>query len=864
MHDRLRNNLLIWWAGMVSRHPKAILVMCAIVAVASVGLSTASLRFQSDRNDLLSPSLPWNKYYIDYTDGFQVDDTIIVALEVPQAEGGREKAEEFVDTLVKNLEAREAIKSVWWGFEWNEANSDPILLRIAPNDPPDNEFESYLNRIRRYAPLLKARNFTQFIAAANKLGGNSSPFDPDAVSIGGERIREYLATQKIENGKVTGELLFVEIEGESVEGAIDPMAPTVEASRQALDEVRTQFPGINAGLTGLSVLESDESTVATFDSTLCSIAAATLITLLLIYAFGTWRAPFLAVIALGAGVALSFGYLTLAIGHLQLLSIVFTVILLGLGIDFGIHIVSHYELVRHKFPAGAEGFEQTLRDTLKTTGPGIITGAVTTAVAFSTTLFTDFTGIAETGHIAGVGVLICMMCMIAVLPALMRLFHFDLHQVRPFAKHKINLHALGVSDPPMRRPVITLILTVTLFAVALLGMLGTRFDNNLMNLYPRHLESLQWNDKIAEYSGLDIWYGVSVMPNPEFAENPAEAHRKLRERINAFRAKPTVRSVGGVARLYPADEAERKRKLEALKKELGPAALTPVKDPADLGPPKTGSSLILGPLENALGFKTVFKRIQPKLNDARRTLEAAFDTQREINPSDLPPQGQREMASPDGKLVQIKIYPKYDIWDLDNLEVFHNDLVDVDPEVTGSPRQIYESGKLMYSSYRIAGGFALVLVLIIVLFDFRNLVDALLCMLPVVLGFVAMFGIMYVVGEPINPANIIVLPLMFGIGVDAGVHIVHRYQQHPRHRPYGLTHGTGKGITLTSLTTMIGFATMMFARHRGIKSLGFVLAVGITMTLIGCLIVMPAVLRLRNRARAYRRYKAIKAASTSA
>jgi hypothetical protein len=106
---------------------------------------------------------------------------------------------------------------------------------------------------------------------------------------------------------------------------------------------------------------------------------------------------------------------------------------------------------------------------------------------------------------------------------------------------------------------------------------------------------------------------------------------------------------------------------------------------------------------------------------------------------------------------------------------------------------------------------------------------------------------MYLLDMHINPANIIVLPLMFGIGVDSGVHMLHRYRQDPVSRPLGLTSGTGKGITLTSLTTMIGFGAMMLASHRGIRSLGFVLAVGIGLTMIACLTVMPSCLELRRR-----------------
>ncbi|MFW6032135.1 MAG: MMPL family transporter, partial [Phycisphaeraceae bacterium] len=138
-------------------------------------------------------------------------------------------------------------------------------------------------------------------------------------------------------------------------------------------------------------------------------------------------------------------------------------------------------------------------------------------------------------------------------------------------------------------------------------------------------------------------------------------------------------------------------------------------------------------------------------------------------------------------------------------------------------------------------------VLVLVWIDFRSLSDALLSLVPVTSGFLVTFGVMAILDIQINPANIIVLPLIFGIGVDAGVHMLHRYRQNPSLRPVGLAAGTGKGVTLTSLTAIIGFGSLLVASHRGIASLGFVLSVGILLTLMACWILMPAALELRSR-----------------
>ena len=142
--------------------------------------------------------------------------------------------------------------------------------------------------------------------------------------------------------------------------------------------------------------------------------------------------------------------------------------------------------------------------------------------------------------------------------------------------------------------------------------------------------------------------------------------------------------------------------------------------------------------------------------------------------------------------------------------------------------------------------YAVTAILLLLLLDFRSLADAACAMLPVTIGFVGAFGLMGVAGVPLNFANIIVMPLIFGIGVDAGVHVVHRWRTEPYGRPAGLSGGTGRGITLTMASTMIGFGCMFLAQHRGIRSLGFVMVAGLAVSLLACWTVLPATLRLRT------------------
>jgi hypothetical protein len=243
-------------------------------------------------------------------------------------------------------------------------------------------------------------------------------------------------------------------------------------------------------------------------------------------------------------------------------------------------------------------------------------------------------------------------------------------------------------------------------------------------------------------------------------------------------------------------------------------------------------------------------RLHATLRAWQARLRATFDralATRPLVPADLPALVRADAVSEDGELL-LEVYPLADVWEPEHQRVFVAETRRVDPEVTGLPVQIYESSVLMRDSYGRAGLYALVAVFLAVLFDFRRLTDALLALVPVGMGFLFTFAVMDLAGVSVNPANVIILPLLFGMGVDAGVHMLHRYRQHPEEHPPGLAAGTGKGIVLTSLTTMIGFSSMLLAHHRGIRSLGFVVSVGMAATLVACLTLMPALLELRGRA----------------
>jgi predicted RND superfamily exporter protein len=261
---------------------------------------------------------------------------------------------------------------------------------------------------------------------------------------------------------------------------------------------------------------------------------------------------------------------------------------------------------------------------------------------------------------------------------------------------------------------------------------------------------------------------------------------------------------------------------------------------------------------------------------------------------DLPAPLASRFVSSDGRWL-LQVYPKEPIWDIDPLRAFVNDVRTVDPEVTGTPLQNYEASQQIMQSYQHAAVYALVVVTVVLLINFlgpdgalkttlpaiiitgcvafaqysrggafnwwiligsfislmlsislvlnfRGVMFTMLALVPPVLGGLLSYGVLAALGISFNPANLILLPLILGIGVDDGVHVLHDFHSQPG--SYRLSPSTMNAIVLTSLTSMIGFGSMMIAAHRGLYSVGLVLVIGVGSCLFVSLVPLPAILTL--------------------
>jgi hypothetical protein len=218
-----------------------------------------------------------------------------------------------------------------------------------------------------------------------------------------------------------------------------------------------------------------------------------------------------------------------------------------------------------------------------------------------------------------------------------------------------------------------------------------------------------------------------------------------------------------------------------------------------------------------------------------------------ISVAELPPALRERYLSPNGKWL-LRVFarerPGECLWDLEPLEHFCRQIQTVDPKATGKPFGTVEGLKGMKNGFQWAGVYAFLAIVVVLLADFRSLRTTLLALAPLAMGLVLTLGILGLFGLPLNPANMIAFPLILGVGVDNGVHVIHDYLLRRAEGRSTISYAIGRGVLVKALTTMLGFGTLMISSQRGLIGLGFILTVGVGCCLLTALVFLPAVLRL--------------------
>jgi hopanoid biosynthesis associated RND transporter like protein HpnN len=654
----------------------------------------------------------------------------------------------------------------------------------------------------------------------------------------------------------------------------------VARMRQLLEETRVEVPGVNAGLTGESVLELDELEQSQKDTATASVVALFLSALIFIYGYHETGRPLKATACLVVGIGYTMGFATLVIGHLNILTITFVPILIGLAIDFGVHLVTRYEEELRQGKTEAEAITKAL----VFTGQGIFTGALTTAGAFLAMGFTDFRGIQEMGIICGGGLLVCLIPMLTMLPALLLRGRQNVLDQTPLPESNRRER---IENFWLQRPIWVIAITIGLSGLGATQLPKINFDYNLLHLQSAGLPAVQYQDKLlnaatsptsstdTNATGRSVLFAAVITDSVEHAV-------ALEQRLLALKSVAKVDSVAPFLAENP------KRKLQLIgeiKQEVAPLRFRdpdpkPVQladlsrslfslggfaslaaDEVETTNPEIAKQLRslhrateLFRLEMWRGKPGDQEIVATKLGNYQRALfedlQATFeaikqqDNREGLRVRDLPPSLRERFVGATGKFL-LQVYPKENVWQRGPQEEFVRELRTIDPDVTGTPVQLLEYISLLKLSYEQAAYYSLAAIALLVFVHFRRVGSVLLALVPVFIGALWLGGVMGWFAIPLNPANIMLLPLVLGIGVTNGVHILNRFAE--ERNPSILAKSTGKAVLVSGLTTIAGFGSLLLAKHQGIKSLGLVMAIGVATCMVAGLTFLPALLNVLMR-----------------
>jgi len=671
---------------------------------------------------------------------------------------------------------------------------------------------------------------------------------------------------------VDGQYHVVSVFPEFMGNEVSDFAPLITKISDIRDEALAAGPGgVSAALTGLPALAVDEQRLVSRGLIQSSLWSGVAILVLCLVMLRSLRQTVLSLVPLLGGLALTLGFVYWYYGYLNLITSSFVSTLLGLGIDFGVHMMHRFNEQRR---AGSD-VSAAIREALMHTGPAILVGALVTVLAFLTTLGSDFTAYAELGVITAVGLAFVVLATLFVLPSLL------------MVAGKTGLAAVKKEPPGVRRLVGFVSRTRGLLVVlAVLAAIGGGWGLSRIAFNGRYFDFLPRNSEGVR--ALEALEGDPLM-SPVYANVAADDVESARQKTEALRALPEVAGVQTATDLLPPLDPTRLGQLRAIEK-LGPlpdfAKLAArATTPEELLPKVKAIVDALDEVRFALqqggqpteavdqaqaAFRALRDRLEKAGPDERKRLAGAepqladllgraWTTAKNVaargsySPADLPQLFRTRFVARDGNGLALFVVPGVSPWESESAARFREAVTTVAPDASGLAINIELHSSMIVAGFRRAALWAALLILVVVTLDLRSLRDGALALVPTVLGWLWMLGLMAAVGQTFDVANIVSLPLVIGIGTAFGVHLMHRCQESEQHNTHArlddLVRGTGSAVVLSALTTIASFASLTLSDYGGMKSFGLVMVLGISSCLVASLLVLPALLLMLGRVR---------------
>jgi uncharacterized protein len=838
-------------------------LLVALGLAVAAGFYTAHhFTINTDINTLISSKLDWRQRDQQFDKVFDRDSTILAVVEAPTPELTGAAAAALEQKLRGDTKNFQSLQPLGSG-EFFDKNG-LLFLPAAELGQITGQFESAAPLIEIMAGDPSIRGLTGALETGLagvkrgevKLDSTARPFNmiaqtvEDILNKGSATFswRELTSDKPLED---SDKRAFIEFKPMLDFNALEPGKDATDAIRQAAAEL--DFPAkyqARVRLTGPVPIANEEYATVQDGAIRNGIGTVIVVLIILWMALHSAKIIFAVFVNLFIGLSITTALGLMMVGSLNLLSIAFAVLFVGLGVDFGIQFSVRYRSERFK----NDDLKLALAEAARRVAVPLSLAAMATAAGFLCFLPTDYKGISELGEIAGAGMLVAFTTSITVLPAMLSLLN------PPGEKEPVGYAFLAPVDHFLEKHRIAIIVGTLAVVIAGLPLLYfMKFDFNPMNLRDPKAESIATFLDLRKDPNTGA-NAIDVMTNSE-----ADA-KKIEEKLAKL---PEVLRVMSLDSFVPEDQASKLKLIEKAAKILGPA-LSP--DSIDAPPSDQENVDSLKSSVDALrrtagdgkgdtkGPGAVASR---RLADALAKLAASDETTRSkaqaifvdplkivldqlkkslgaqpVSLNTLPQDLVGSWKAKDG-LMRVEALPRGDPNDNDNLRKFANAVLTAEPTAIGGPVSILKSGDTVVNAFIHAGVYALVVIGLLLWITLRRISDVLMTLVPLLVAGAVTLEICVLIKLPLNFANIVALPLLLGIGVAFKIYYVTAWRSG---RTNLLQTSLTRAIFFSAMTTATAFGSLWLSSHPGTSSMGKLLALSLLTTLAAVLLFQPALM----------------------
>ena len=849
-------SLIVGIVDLCTQHPWWLIGPAAVLAAGSGVYAGTHFAIRTDTKMLISADLPWRQREERFLESFP-QRQILVVIDAPTPELVEQAAAKLAHALATRSELIHSVRQIQGGNFF--ARNGLLYL-------PTDEVARVTDGLTRANVLLKtlaadpslrgilhalSLGITGVQRGALKLDDMTRPMTMAAdtaedVVAGRPASFSWRALAGGKPVEPTDLRRFIEVEPVLDFTALEPGRAATDAIAQTASDLKLGADyQARVRQTGRIPTDDDEFRTLKKDAGLNAAVSLLAVLIILWLALRSARIIFAVAISLLVGLAISAAWGLFLVGSLNLISIAFFVLFIGLGVDFGIQFNVRYRAERHDYPE----LRTALHSTAVKVGGPLALAALATAVGFSSFLPTAYRGLSELGEIAGSGMIIAFVTSITLLPALLAVLN------PPGEPHPMGFAQLAPVDRFLelhRIPVVVIIILVVVLASPLLFWL--QFDFNPLHLQSPKVES------VATF--------LELRKNPQTGANAIEIEASDLAAANAtarrLSALPEVSQTRTLSDLVPSDQDEKLKLIHdaatTIDASLNPREVRPPTDREDIEALSSVADTLSKVAGNTQGpgadaarrLSQLLRQLAEAEPLARMRTETAvtvplrisLDQLRQelkperINTENIPSDVAGDWVTTDGH-ARVQVLPKGDPEDTEVLRGFATSVLAVEPNATGPAVFLYEARNTVVRAFIEAGIFALSAIAILLWIALRRMGDVVLTLLPLVVAGVVTLELCAVFDLPLNFANIIALPLLLGVGVAFKIYYIMAWRAG---KTALLQSSLTRAVIFSAMTTATAFGSLWLSSQPGTSSMGKLMALALVCTMTAAVLFQPALM----------------------